>query len=122
MPQKRDPELTPEQLEKKFRSQLAKLKVHLVRGCLPTSYAEPVEKAYATQTKHQWGDGPDDWTWWYANHPAVTDDLRKVTCGYCKTKLINELWFKDWSELTEQEFVLLAVLRERRDIRKSDLS
>jgi hypothetical protein len=42
-----------------------------------------------------------------------------VTCGYCKTKLLNQLWFKDWSLLTEQELSLLTVLRADRDLRKS---
>lgn len=117
---------TQEELQKKYRSQLAKLKTHLVKGCAmafhsnndETGYvSEVVEKPYVAITYWKSNCGTEEY-YAFDNRPAVTDDIREVTCGYCKTKLTNELWFKDWKDLTEQELELLKVLRLRRDERK----
>jgi len=92
---------------------LKKLKVHFLGGCnFAAKQLEPVARL------QKWQNPNTDYWCWDAV-PPTTDDLRLVTCGYCKTKLTNELWFKDWSELTEQEHELLKVLRERRDVRKA---
>jgi hypothetical protein len=92
---------------------LKKLKTHFLGGCnFAAKQLEPV----ARLTK--WENPSTDY-WCWDSVPATTDDLRLVTCGYCKTKLLNQLWFKDWSLLTEQELSLLTVLRADRDLRKS---
>ncbi len=54
----------------------------------------------------------------YPNDRASTKELREVTCAYCKTKLLNELYFMDWSKLNDDEHRMLMLLRQRRDIRK----
>lgn len=105
---------------------LKKLKVHLVRGCAAawrgngeTYVSEPVAEAYIEESWNVWGPGPNDKTLCYSAVPKITDDVREVTCWYCKSKLMNELWFADWSQLTAEEHALVLHLRAKREARKT---
>lgn len=94
---------------------LKKLQTHMLGGC---GYAgdKVVLEAYVESLTHTSWDGTP-----YTNYNAVprtVENLREVTCGYCKTKLTNELWFKDWSTLTDRELDFVEYLRHTRNIRK----
>jgi hypothetical protein len=97
---------------------LKKLKVHFLGGC--NFAAEKLEpKARLEPYENKWGPNPEDVYHGWNAIPQTTNDLTEVTCGYCKTKLTNEIWFADWSKISKYELDFLTHLRAKRHLRKS---
>lgn len=84
-----------------------KLKMHLVGGCDIAPDEPTVLKIEKNENGYE-----------YVEQYPATEDLASVTCGFCKTKILNELFFKDWSQLDRAEYAVLYALKNMRNERK----